>query len=879
MQFSLLIAFAVLTFAQPPVSQGGENPSDEMYRKGVAIFKVSPDYQVELPVDGAERMGIAHIDRFMSEINAYKVERKYPHCLPPKPGGTDLTRIYTMYFPDNIDVLGVCRDLGKLDGIEYAEPWYIQQIFLEHNDEHRDEQYYLDLVRANDAHEVCTGDPETVIAIVDNGTDIDHPDLEDNLFINPGEDLNGDGVIQNNERNGEDDDNNGLDDDFYGWDFHGNDNDPNDDVNHGHGTHVAGLASAVTNNQIGIASVAYSCSIMPVRAGRGQSISSGYEAIEYAARMEAHVINCSWGGGQAGRNEREVIEYAWENGSVIVCAAGNSGSSRITYPAGFDDCIAVAATNSRDRKAGFSNYGNWVDVSAPGDEIYSCDVGGDYREWEGTSMASPIAASVAALIRAEYPEINNVATRLILLAGADNIDEENPQYAGRLGTGRVNALRSLRGIDQPLVEINSIDLAWEQNGNGRLDPGESAHFTVTLSNLGQTAEDITATLTTEDPDINIIRGEALFPDLNIGEFHTNEENPLIIEVEGDAISHTTTLNLTVTAQPGDIILRGEIDVLIGYPAILIVDDDDGAQYEEMFEESVRSLRMGYLRWDVMDDDIPSVETLTDHTIVIWITGHSFPPLDNIERWTMSNALEEGANIMLMGKWIGDMQENQPFLRQNFAAGHQADSVAADMVVGLPGAKPLDDNIQVALYDPESEDSLDARISPSNVVVRRESDTLMVYQHEGEVTGVAGVYQYNIQTGSHTIYLGFNLEMAADVMTPRRNMMAHIFDWFTDYESTPLPVENNPVTFVLDPSFPNPFNQTVNLNFSIPRKTDYTLSILDLHGREITRLREGFSAPGRFSATWNAAGLPSGVYFARLSAPNNLAQNQRLILLK
>ncbi len=873
------IITAILIAVLPCSLIGSENPSDDSYLEGVAVFKIHTGYQVDIPVKGAEQMGIPELDLFMNDINAYHVERKYPHCLPPIPGGTDLTRIYSMYFPKNLDVIDVCRDLEKLDAVEYAEPWYVQQVFVEYNDEYSDDQYALELVRSRDAHEICTGDPDVVIAIVDNGTDMDHPDLVDNIYINPGEDLNGDGEIQNNEINGEDDDDNGYDDDFYGWDFNGNDNDPNDDANHGHGTHVGGIASAVTNNEIGVASVGYSCSIMPVRTGRSNRITHGYEGIEYAARMGVDVINCSWGGGQAGRENRDVVDYAWEHDVVIVCAAGNNGNTTITYPAGFENCIAVAATNRSDRKAGFSTYGNWVDISAPGDEIYNCDVGGGYREWEGTSMASPLAASVAALIRAEYPEINNVATRLILLAGADNIDEENPQYAGRLGSGRVNALRSLRGIDQPLVEINSIDMAWEQNGNGRLDPGETAHFTVSLRNLGQTAEDITATISTDDPDINIIRGEALFPDLNIGESHTNDENPLIIQVEGDVISHTTTLNLTVTAQPGDIVLRGEIDALIGYPAVIIVDDDDGAEYEKMFEESVRSLHMGYLRWDIMDDDVPSVEDLTDHAMVIWITGNSYPPLDDLERWTMINAIENGANIMLMGKWIGDMQENQPFLRQNFATTHQADSITADMVSGVPGERPLGENIRVALYDPESGDSLDARISASNCGVRRESDTLMVYMNEGEINGVAGVYRYNIQTGAHTIYLGFNLEMAADIMTPRRDMMAHIFDWFTDYRSTPLPDENDPVVFMLNPSYPNPFNQAVRLNFTIPMNTNYTLSIFDLQGREITRLHDGYSQTGRYSATWNAEGMPSGIYIARLSVPNYMEQNQRLILLR
>ncbi len=564
-----LAALAVLT-ATVPVRAGG-NPPDDPILSGVAVFKVFPQFKVDLPVEGAPRFGAVHIDRFMERIGATWVKRKYPHCLPPKPGGADLTRTYVLSFPSHLDVRDVCRRLAKLDGVEFAEPWFVQHIFLEHNDEFRDRQYALDLLQANLAHDISTGDPDVVIAIVDNGTDMDHPDLVDNIYVNPGEDLNGDGEIQPNERNGRDDDDNGFIDDFHGWDFSGNgDNDPDDSANHGHGTHTAGIASAVTNNHIGISSVGYSCSIMPVRVGSGARITAGYEGIEYAARMGVEVINCSWGGRQAGRNARDVINYAWDQDVVIVCAAGNSNNTSRLYPAAFENAIAVAATDQDDHKANFSSYGDWVDVSAPGVDIYSTTVNGQYRYWEGTSMASPYAASVAALIRAEFPEINNRATRLLLIAGAEDIDDENPNFRGRLGAGRVNALRALHGVDQPLLELQAIELAGEDNGNGRVDPGERGYFTVTLSNLGQTAEDIVVQMTTDDEDIEVVIGEVLFPDIGIGETYTNDDDPLIIEVDRNTISHTATFTIRVTAQPGDIELTRHYDLLIGHPAILIV---------------------------------------------------------------------------------------------------------------------------------------------------------------------------------------------------------------------------------------------------------------------------------------------------------------------
>lgn len=883
----ILIILSLLPLILIGTLLAGDGEYEDPIRPGVVVFKLLPDFQAELPAGGAERLGIDEVDRFMEDISATRVERKFPHCLPPKPGGADLTRIYNLYFPSSLDPVKVSTDLARLAAVEFAEPWYIPMIFLEHNDPDRERQYALNLLEANAAHDISTGSPDVVIAITDNGMDMDHPDLVGNLWVNPGEDLNGNGEIDNDENNGRDDDDNGEVDDFHGWDFAQDDNNPEDNANHGHGTHVGGIASAVTNNEIGISSVAYSCAIMVVRAGSGQQIPYGYESIEYAARTGAEVINCSWGGRQGNQAGRLVVEYAHEQDALVVAACGNSGNTMRMYPAAFETVVAVAATNSADLKAGFSTYGDWVDISAPGVDIYSCFLDGGYRSWEGTSMASPYVASVAGLIRSEYPDLNALATRLYLLNGVNDISEQNPRYEGQLGSGRVNALRALRAIEYPVLEVNNFILSGDDNGNDKIDVGERVEFTVTLANFGHDAGNIVAILTTEDETIEMVEGEIVFPDIATGENYTNDQNPFIFDVYDDIIPHTTTLRLQITAQPGDIEIIEEYQVLIGHPAILIVDDDDGAEYEELYGQTVESLGLGYLRWDVLNESYPNWQVLLDHAIVIWVTGNAFPPLSNEERWAIQQAIAGQGNILLIGKYISDMMENQAFLRQNFGAITHSDSVTAKYAMGMSGERPVPTDVQVMLGNPYQEpndSTFDGRISPSGSRVRWGADTLMVYMQtdaetlEDTVAGVAGVYWLH-DDGAHTVYLGFNLEMCIDWLTPRRSVVAHILDWMTDYRSTPLPDENIPLSFGLAPAFPNPFNARVLLTYTVASAAPYHLTVSDVAGRQVAILGTGLINPGTYTATWNAEHRASGIYFARLSSPGMAPVERRLVLVK
>ncbi|MEJ2155264.1 MAG: S8 family serine peptidase [Desulfobacteraceae bacterium] len=222
---------------------------------------------------------------------------------------------------------------------------------------------------APDAWDITTGSTDVVVAVVDTGCDLNHPDLAGNIWQNPGE-IAGDGI---------DNDGNGYIDDVNGWDFADNDNDPHDAS--GHGTHIAGIVGAVSDNNRGIAGVSWQSKIMPVRflnAFDTGTTADAIDAIQYALNNGADIINCSWGSTGYSSALKNVIDSA---DALFICAAGNYGADTDFtpyYPASFNSSkiISVAATDQRDQMAWFSNYGTvTVDVAAPGVRVYSLDNG------------------------------------------------------------------------------------------------------------------------------------------------------------------------------------------------------------------------------------------------------------------------------------------------------------------------------------------------------------------------------------------------------------------------------------------------------------------------------------------------------------------------
>ncbi|HNT34282.1 MAG TPA: S8 family peptidase, partial [bacterium] len=356
-----------------------------------------------------------------------------------------------------------------------AEPDWMYYKALVPNDRFYRQQYHLPRIRCEQAWNIGTGDPSVIIGIVDSGTYTEHEDLKDRLWVNLGE-------IPNN---GVDDDGNGYIDDINGWDFINDNNDVNpdpdgeddndDDIpddNVEHGTHVAGIAAAMTNNNIGVAGVSWQSQIMTAQVfpdDGATSTSYVLQGIIYVADNGANIVNLSLGGPYSSAFNR-IFQDLHSRNIVIVCAAGNEYANLDITPVspvcndGKPDAnwvIGVAATNSQDVKVGFSNYSaKFVDVAAPGLSIlstlplfYQYGFYDEYGSMSGTSMASPVVAGAAAVILGASPGISNSEMLGRISYFADNIDSLNPTFAGQLGGGRLNLFSVLQTLDLPLPVI------------------------------------------------------------------------------------------------------------------------------------------------------------------------------------------------------------------------------------------------------------------------------------------------------------------------------------------------------------------------------------------------------------------------------------------
>ncbi len=245
-----------------------------------------------------------------------------------------------------------------------------------------------------------------LVAVIDTGVDLTHPDLADRLWHNTGETGAG------RETNGLDDDGNGFVDDWRGWDFANDDNDPQDD--HGHGTHVAGIVGAIANNSLGVAGAAsLGCpaqvlALKVLKASGEGTDADVASAIRYAADQDVHVINLSLGDPAETPAIEIAIDDATAQGALVVAAAGNSGRFGVYYPAAYANAVAVAASDFNNHRADFSAYGPQVDLTAPGVGIISTLRGGGYGNLSGTSMATPHVAAAAALL-ASQPQFDSPA--------------------------------------------------------------------------------------------------------------------------------------------------------------------------------------------------------------------------------------------------------------------------------------------------------------------------------------------------------------------------------------------------------------------------------------------------------------------------------------
>lgn len=325
--------------------------------------------------------------------------------------------------------------------VEIAEKEPIFRSSLAPDDTHLNNQWALAKVNAEAAWDLVkdfpfmTNGSPIIIAVVDDAININHEDLTDVIWINEGE-------IPDN---GIDDDGNGYIDDYKGVDVSKETTSAMPPTNaFSHGTHVAGIAGAKSNNNKGVASLAYNAKIMAIKATTQSGyVNYGYSGIIYAIENGAHIINCSWGGTSSSQVLQDIIDLATANNIIVVGAAGNSSLDELTYPASYNGVISVANINQNDIVHPTSTHSSRVNISAPGVSIYSTGVNLGYENKTGTSMAAPMVSSLLSLMKSVDPTIPNNLILGCLTSSAVNIEDLNPTYVGKIGAGRIDAYEAL----------------------------------------------------------------------------------------------------------------------------------------------------------------------------------------------------------------------------------------------------------------------------------------------------------------------------------------------------------------------------------------------------------------------------------------------------
>ncbi len=517
--------------AHPP-GVSPKTPENSLYLPDRVIVKFAGDPSTTAP---SAPSGLSRI--LNSTLQVRRSERMFPSGAGKQTAATaELSRFYVLRYEAPVDPFVAAAEISSIPGVEYAEPWFIYPLSdvgsYVPNDSTFNLQWYIRTVYADSAWDVSMGDSNVVIGFIDTGVQSDHPDLQANMWINPGED-GPDGMGGNKRNNGIDDDGNGQIDDWQGWDFGGADYlEPAGDnlpvptaANNAHGTHVAGIACGVPDNNRGIAGAGFHTRILPVKVtadndtrGPGGSpyIIAGYQGVVYAAETGADVISMSWGGSGYSQTEQDIINFAASLGAVIVAAAGNTGSAaELQYPASYDNVVSVAATQQNaDLKTTYSSYNERVDVCAPGGQgsgsslIWSTYYPSTYAYNSGTSMSTPLVAGVAALVRAQFPSYTAAQVAEQVRVTCDDIYTANLTYRYKLGKGRVNAYRALTE-NWPSVRMTSFyakDSAGGNN-NGVFEVNEDVDIYMDFTNyLIPTSSGTTITLTSTDPSVTVTAG-------------------------------------------------------------------------------------------------------------------------------------------------------------------------------------------------------------------------------------------------------------------------------------------------------------------------------------------------------------------------------------
>ncbi|MEO5572095.1 MAG: S8 family peptidase [Bacteroidia bacterium] len=903
------------------------------YFPGKIIVKIKPEYRSAC---SRSAVTILSLSRLMASLQTAAIEKKFPLHQPPvqqrNSNGqplVDISLIYKLSYNASIPVEKAINILLQDQSVEYAEPEYTAQLFYTPNDTGIANEYQLVNIHAFQGWDISKGDTSIVIGITDTGTDTDHPDLVNQVKYNYADPING-----------IDDDGDGYVDNFAGWDLGDNDNDPI--ISIVHGSFVAGCAAAQPDNITGIAGSGFFCKYLPVKISSGSVLTKPYEGIVYAADHGCQIINCSWGSVGGGQFGQDIIDYATINQNrLVVCAAGNNNNDDPFFPASYKYVLSVTGTNSADVKWTGSSFGTNIDVSAPGEAVYSTIFDNYWSFSSGTSFASPIVAGLAGIVMWHFPAFTPLQVAEQLRATSDDIDgiPGNATYTHALGKGRVNLFRALT---ENAKSVRMIDINITDGNDNAFTANDTLSISGEITNWLDPVTNLNITLTCNSPDITIINGTVSVASMATLASTNNNSNPFTV-----SISPTIPLNsevrftLTYTDAGGysdfqcfDLVLNVDyINILVNNVGTsitskgrigfnqsgqqqgigFIFNDTNQVLYEGCFLAGINQIQVSDYMWgdNVNDHDFAPqdyVRTIIPSAVSdfdLYSTFNDDSAYTNklnvlVTQRTFAWSTPADANYIMIVYTIKnnssvayDSLYASIYCDYDIGANASQNSAAIDVPLKLgyqwdTQAGGVYAAIKVLGFSPFNGYAVDNDGASGNSVniydgfqKAEKYISMSTPRLNAGTTGNGSDASLMVASGPYSINAGDSVQVGFALIAG--DSLPVVIDAANAAEikfltSVGIPQNPSALAFSLDQNFPNPFSENTIIRFTLPSSENVDLSVYDITGQKVMTVVNQKLSEGKHLYSIESKKLNSGIYYFTLRAGGKV-ETRKLVKVK